>query len=77
MDSIRLAREMRQAQREAAYNKKMLISMLDYVRLVAEMRQAQRDYFKSRSPEALERAKNLERQVDEKTKFFLEPPLFS
>lgn len=51
--------------------------MEEFVRLVAEMRQAQRDYFKSRSPEALERAKNLERQVDEKTKFFLEPPLFS
>ena len=57
--------------------KTTLLAMEEFVKLVAEMRQAQKDYFKSRSPEALERAKNLERQVDEKTKFFLEPPLFS
>ena len=32
--------------------------------LVAEMRDAQRDYFRRRSPEALERSKTLERRVD-------------
>jgi hypothetical protein len=33
--------------------------------LVLEMRKAQKEYFKYRSPEALTRSKQLEKQVDE------------
>ena len=33
--------------------------------IVLEMRKAQKEYFKYRSPEALTRSKQLEKQVDE------------
>ena len=36
----------------------------DFVEQVRAMRQAQKEYFKTKSHEALRRAKNLERQVD-------------
>ncbi len=36
----------------------------DFEQLVLNMRQAQREYFHTRSPEGLNRAKQLERQVD-------------
>ena len=35
-----------------------------FEQLVLDMRQAQREYFRIRSPEVLNRAKNLEKQVD-------------
>jgi hypothetical protein len=35
-----------------------------FIMKVAEMRNAQRDYFKNKTPERLERAKKLERDVD-------------
>ncbi len=35
-----------------------------FEQLVLDMRLAQREYFRTRSPEVLNRAKNLEKQVD-------------
>lgn len=43
----------------------------EFFELVCQMRLAQKDYFKSRRPTALERAKELERQVDEVLKLGL------
>ena len=37
----------------------------EFYRMVKRMRLAQKEYFKSRSPENLERAKRYEREVDE------------
>lgn len=38
--------------------------MPEFIALVRSMRQAQRNYFKTRSSEALNRSKDLERKVD-------------
>lgn len=37
----------------------------DFFALVGDMRKAQRDWFRSKRPTALDRAKELERQVDQ------------
>lgn len=37
----------------------------DIIVLVKEMRQAQKDYFRTRTTEALQRSKHIERLVDE------------
>lgn len=40
------------------------MNLADLSRLVADMRSAQKEYFRTRSSTALERSKQLERQVD-------------
>ena len=42
--------------------------MTDFEILVADMRNAQKDYFRTRSQNALQSAKELEKQVDEHIK---------
>jgi hypothetical protein len=39
--------------------------MNEFILLVKQMRQAQKEYFKTRSPEALQKSKQLERSVDQ------------
>jgi hypothetical protein len=40
------------------------MTALELARLVAEMRRAQRAYFRMRTPAALDRSKQLERELD-------------
>ena len=40
------------------------MTLAEFVALVAAMRGAQKDYFKRRTPADLDRARNLEREVD-------------
>jgi hypothetical protein len=47
-----------------------------FARLVNEMRQAQKEYFRTRSPAALERSKQLEKRVDEATADVFRQPTF-
>ena len=47
---------------------------LEFVRLVADLRRAQRYYFSNRTERSLEKAKQLERQVDLAVKELLQQP---
>jgi hypothetical protein len=51
-------------------------SLRGFARLVADLRSAQRDYFRTRTDEALVRAKDLERKVDAALREVLSPTLF-
>ncbi len=54
------------------------MSATELARLVAEMRSAQKEYFRTKSPTALDRSKQLERAVDQACKQILsQPSLFS
>lgn len=46
----------------------------ELAKLVNEMRQAQAEYFRTRSPAALERSKALEKRVDAAVRDILEQP---
>jgi hypothetical protein len=50
------------------------MTLQQLARLAREMREAQRIYFRSRTPEALERSKSLERRLDVAVKEILDPP---
>ncbi len=43
-----------------------------FVRMVEQMRTAQKSYFSTRSPQALEKSKQLEREVDRTIKAYRE-----
>lgn len=56
----------------------METDLVDFARLVSEMRRVQRNFFRTRDYTLVERAKQLERQVDEVVREILEeqPKLF-
>lgn len=49
---------------------------IKFVTIVAEMRRAQKDYFATRSEEALNEAKRLEKKVDAMIDDVLNPKIF-
>jgi hypothetical protein len=59
---------------EAKAHEEAMVGAKELAALVNEMRQAQREYFRTRSPAAMDRARQLETRVDRAVREILDQP---